>query len=36
MELYLDSADLNEIQELYGKFQPERYLKEQNTEHENE
>ncbi len=34
--MYVLGIDLNEIQELYGKFQPERYLKEQNTDDEKE
>jgi len=34
--MYVLGMDLNEIQDLYGKFHPERYLKEQNTDHEKE
>ncbi len=34
--MYVLGIDLNEIQELYEKFQPERYLKEQNTDDEKE
>lgn len=34
--MYVLGIDLIEIQELYGKFQPERYLKEQNTDNEKE
>jgi GntR family transcriptional regulator len=34
--MYVLGIDLDEIQELYEKFQPERYLKEQNTDHEKE
>lgn len=34
--MYVLGIDLNEIQQLYGRFQPERYLKEQNTDNEKE
>ena len=34
--MYVLGIDLKEIQENYEKFQPERYLKEQNTDNEKE
>ena len=34
--MYVLGIDLKEIQENYEKFQPEKYLKEQNTDHEKE
>lgn len=34
--MYVLGIDLKEIQELYEKFQPERYLREKNTDHEKE
>lgn len=34
--MYVLGIELKEIQDLHGKFQPERYLTEQNTDHEKE
>lgn len=34
--MYVLGITLKEIQDLHDKFQPEKYFKEQNTEHENE
>lgn len=33
--MYVLGIDIKEIQEIYDKFQPERYLNEQNTDDEN-